>query len=342
MQLLNQFEFSYQEAILMGYNDYLVNLYSGNEAIIEGAVKVGARFFAGYPITPASSIMEGWARRKDLIFLQSEDEIAAIHHVIGAVLTGTSAFTATSGPGFSLMQEGLGLAFVYEAPIVVINVQRSGPSTGQPTRVGQGEILASRFGTHGDILPFVFYPTSVEECYIYTIKAFEIAWEHKVPVIILTDAYLANMRENVKCQMSNVKSASKISKLETHFTGLTDRQNISKKIAEIKKIAKKSHRFYNLWGNKESDVLLIGTGSMVRALRAFEKDYQIFAPIRIWPFLADDIRKIAKNKKRVVVVEMNEGQYVREVERVLGEKVKFVGWKEETINLKRLKFLISN
>lgn len=330
-----------------------MDFLSGNEAIVKGAIEAGARFFAGYPITPASTIMEEWAklvqRNKKLIFLQSEDEIAAIHHIIGSVLAGIPALTATSGPGFSLMQEGLGLAFTYGAPIVVVNVMRSGPSTGKPTRAGQGEIISSGFGTHGDILPFVIYPTSVEECYQYTVKVFEIAWRCKVPVIILSDAYLASLKENSQWLIVNgQKGKNKISIIShqssiiSHFTGLTDRIKNSQKIEEIKKIAKNGYRFFNLWGNRKSDTLLVALGSVARALRAFEDRYQIFAPIRIWPFLAEDIIKIAKSKKRIIVVEMNEGQYFGEVKRVLKRKVEFVSWKEETINLRKLKFLISN
>jgi len=330
-----------------------MDFLSGNEAIVRGAINAGVKFFAGYPITPASTIMEKWVEKtqenKKLFFLQSEDEIAAIHHIIGSVLAGVPAFTATSGPGFSLMQEGLGLAFTYGAPIVVVNVMRSGPSTGKPTRAGQGEILSSKFGTHGDIMPFVIYPTSVEECYHYTVKAFEIAWKHRIPVIVLSDAYLASLKENGRWLMDNGWNKNRIfstisyqSLTISHFTGLTDRIKNSGKIEEIKRISSNDYRFFNLWGNEKSDTLLIGLGSIARALRAFENEYQIFAPIRIWPFLTEDIIKIAKNKKRIVVVEMNEGQYLGEVERTLKRKIEFVDWKEETINLGKLKFLISN
>jgi len=318
--------------------------WSGNEAIVEGAVKAGARFFAGYPITPASSIMEQWSRQaegdKGLVFLQSEDEIAAIHHVIGAALAGAPAFTATSGPGFSLMQEGLGLAFTYGAPIVVVDVMRSGPSTGKPTRAGQGEIFSSRFGTHGDILPFVFYPTSVEECYRLTLTAFEVAWKYRVPVVLLSDAYLASMREELRIKNEELRIKLKIKNLICHYSGLTDRRTIAQKIAEIRKVDREEYRLFNLWGNSKSDTLLIGLGSMARALRAFEDRYQIFAPLRIWPFLVDDIRKIAGNKKRVVVVEMNEGQYGWEVERVLRREVEKINWEEEMIDLGKLKLRI--
>jgi len=325
------------------YNS-LMEFLSGNEAIVKGAIKAGARFFAGYPITPASSIMENWAgeaqKNRQLIFLQSEDEIAAIHHLIGAVLTGTIGFTATSGPGFSLMQEGLGLAFTYQAPIVVIDVQRSGPSTGRPTRAGQGEILASRFGSHGDILPFVFYPSSVKDCFQYTVKAFEISWKNKVPVVLLSDGYLSSMRETVSPGDLRVESRIETLGLNGQFTGLVSREETAKRIAALKQIADRKDRFYHLWGKEESETLLIAMGAMARALKCFEDEYQIFVPLRIWPFLDREVAAAAGRKKRVVVVEMNQGQYFREVERVLKRKVEFVSWQEETIDLKRLKQLI--
>lgn len=329
-----------------------MEFWSGNQAVVEGALAAEAKFFAGYPITPASEIMEIWAEKafenKKLNFLQAEDEIGAIHQIIGSVISNVPAFTATSGPGLSLMQEGLGLAFVYQAPIVVVDVMRSGPSTGKPTRAGQGEILASKYGTHGDACPFVFYPTSVQECYDYTIKAFQIAWKHKVPVILLSDAYLAHLRErlNAKGLMPNAKK--RIEKLKinhqsstiNHYTGLTDRQTNYQKIKQLETVADKNYRDYNLWGNKDSDTLLIGLGAMARALRAFENNFQIYAPIRIWPFLGREIKKASENKKRVVVVEMNEGQYVREVKRVLEGEVEFVSWREEVIDINGLKELL--
>ena len=323
-----------------------MNFWSGNQAIVEGALTVGAKFYAGYPITPASEIMELWSEKaandQGLNFLQSEDELAAIHHVIGAAISGVPAFTATSGPGLSLMQEGLGLAFTYQAPIVVVDVMRSGPSTGKPTRAGQGEILGSKYGTHGDVCPFVFYSTSVQECYDYTIKAFQVAWENQVPVILLSDAYLAHLREQSQPEADS-PLAEKInhqSSVIKHYSGLIDRKSNSKKIEELTAVSQKKLPDYNLWGNENSDTLLIGLGSMARALRAFEDEYQIFAPVRVWPFLKKEILATAEGKENIVVVEMNEGQYVKEVKQVLGDKVEFVAWREETINIKRLKKLI--
>jgi 2-oxoglutarate ferredoxin oxidoreductase subunit alpha len=319
-----------------------MEFWSGNKAIVEGGLAAGAQFYAGYPITPASEIMEEWAQKAasddNLNFLQSEDEIAAIHHVIGAAISGTPAFTATSGPGLSLMQEGLGLAFVYGAPIVVIDVMRSGPSTGKPTRAGQGEILASRYGTHGDVFPFVFYPTSVQECYEFIIKSFEIAWEYQTPVILLSDAYLAHMQEKIATRDS--QHVTRNTKIINHYSGLIDRKTNAEKIKKLEKIADSNFQDYHLWGNEQSDTLLVGMGAMARALRAFEDDYQIFAPVRIWPFLDKEIKKAANKKEKVIVVEMNEGQYVKEAKQVLGSKVKFIPYRNEIIDVNGLRELL--
>lgn len=317
---------------------------SGNQAIVKAAFDVGARFYSGYPITPASEIMTEWSvlsrANKNLIFLQAEDELAAFHQVLGAAISGIPSFTATSGPGLSLMQEGLGLAFVYQAPLVVIDVMRSGPSTGAPTRAGQGEILASRYGSHGDIYPFVFYPTSVQQCYDYTIKAFKIAWEYQTPVILLSDAYLAHMEEKLKVKSEKLKINSQSSNI-SHYSGLISRKRNAQKINQLKKIAESNYRDFNLWGNKQSKTLLIGLGSMARALRAFEPEFQILAPVRIWPFLSREIKQLAENKQRVVVIEMNQGQYVEPIRRVLGDKVEFIAYQDEVIDIDKLKRLIN-
>ncbi len=320
-----------------------MDFISGNQAIVQGALDAGARFFSGYPITPASEIMEEWGKRakesEELNFLQAEDELAALHQALGAVISGTPSFTATSGPGLSLMQEGLGLAFVYQAPLVVVDVMRSGPSTGAPTRAGQGEILACRYGTHGDVYPFVFYPSSVQECYDYTIKAFQVAWKHKVPVVILSDAYLAHLREKLKVQSEKLEISHQ-SSIINHFSGLIDRKKNAERVNELKKVARKKYRDFNLSGNKSSKTLLIGLGSMARALQAFEDKYQLFAPIRVWPFLDKEIKRVSKDKERIIVVEMNQGQYVKELRQVLGDKVEFISYQQETISIKKLRGLL--
>ncbi|MCD6445491.1 2-oxoacid:acceptor oxidoreductase subunit alpha [Candidatus Bathyarchaeota archaeon] len=177
-----------------------VYFWQGNEACAEGAITAGCRFFAGYPITPASEIAEHMARRLPQIggiAIQMEDEMASIGAVIGASWAGAKAMTATSGPGFSLMQESIGYAFMTETPCVVVDVQRLGPSTGQATKCGQGDVMQSRWGTHGDHAAIVLAPNSVQEMFDLTIKAFNLAEKYRTPVIILADATIAHMREKI-------------------------------------------------------------------------------------------------------------------------------------------------
>ncbi len=150
-------------------------LMQGNEACAEGAIAAGCRFFAGYPITPASEIAERLSVRLpqvDGTFIQMEDEIASMGAIIGASLAGVKSMTATSGPGFSLMQENLGFACIAEVPCVVVNVMRGGPSTGLPTSPSQGDVMQARWGTHGDHPIIALCPTSVGECFSLTVKAF--------------------------------------------------------------------------------------------------------------------------------------------------------------------------
>ncbi|RLI42849.1 2-oxoacid:acceptor oxidoreductase subunit alpha [Candidatus Bathyarchaeota archaeon] len=172
--------------------------WQGSEACAEGAIAAGCRFFAGYPITPASEIAEHMAKRLPQvggIAIQMEDELASIGAVIGASWTGAKAMTATSGPGFSLMQESIGYAFMTETPCVVVDVQRLGPSTGQATKCGQGDVMQSRWGTHGDCTAIVLSPNSVQEMFTLTIKAFNLAEKYRTPVILLADEVVAHMRE---------------------------------------------------------------------------------------------------------------------------------------------------
>jgi 2-oxoglutarate ferredoxin oxidoreductase subunit alpha len=175
-----------------------VRLVQGNQAMSEGAIYAGARFFAGYPITPSSEIAEECSKvmmKVGGIYMQMEDEIASIAAVIGASLAGAKAFTATSGPGFSLMQENLGLAVMGEVPCVVINVQRRGPSTGLSTKPAQGDVMQLRWGRHGDQSVIALSPATVGECFAMTVKAFNLAEKFRVPVILAPDEVVAHMRE---------------------------------------------------------------------------------------------------------------------------------------------------
>lgn len=188
----------YEEAQLETSGSKLI--MSGNEAIGLAAIAAGCRFFSGYPITPATEIMEWLAKELPKFggkMLQCEDEIAAIQYAIGASYGGVKSMTATSGPGFSLMQEAIGLASMAEIPLVVADVQRGGPSTGIPTKFEQSDFNAAIFGTHGDCPKIVLAPMNVEDCFYQTINAFNFAEQYQVPVILLSDALLGPRRECV-------------------------------------------------------------------------------------------------------------------------------------------------
>lgn len=175
-------------------------LIQGNEAIVEGALAAGCRFFAGYPITPASEISERMSARLPLVdgtYIQMEDEIASMGAIIGASLAGVKSMTATSGPGFSLMQENLGFACMAEVPCVVVNVMRGGPSTGLPTHPSQGDVMQARWGTHGDHPAIVLAVSTVRDSFEITVEAFNLSEKYRVPVIILSDEVVAHTRETV-------------------------------------------------------------------------------------------------------------------------------------------------
>jgi 2-oxoglutarate ferredoxin oxidoreductase subunit alpha len=177
-----------------------IKVMQGNEACVEAAILAGCRFFAGYPITPATEILEGMARRLPLVdgfCLQAEDEIAAIVAVVGASWGGAKAMTATSGPGFCLMQEGIGMAASVESPCVIVNVQRGGPASGQSTSTAQGDLYQARYGSNGDYSLITLCPSTSQEMFDHTIRAFNLAERFRIPVIILSDEVVAHIREKV-------------------------------------------------------------------------------------------------------------------------------------------------
>ncbi len=175
-------------------------LLQGNEAIVEGALAAGCRFFAGYPITPATEISEVMSYKLPAVdgaFIQMEDEIASLGAVIGASLAGLKSMTATSSPGFSLMQENLGFACMAEVPCVIVNVMRGGPSTGLPTKVSQGDVMQARWGTHGDHPIIVLAASTTQECFTTTVRAFNLSEKYRTPVILLADEVVAHTREKI-------------------------------------------------------------------------------------------------------------------------------------------------
>ena len=173
----------------------------GNEAVGYGALAAGVRFFAGYPITPSSEIAEFLSRELPKVggkFIQMEDEIASMVAIIGASVAGVKSMTATSGPGFSLMQENLGLASMLEIPCVIVNIQRGGPSTGLPTKTHQADMMQARWGSHGDYAVIGIVGASVSDAFNLTIKAVNLSEKYRVPVVLLLEEIIGHMREKVE------------------------------------------------------------------------------------------------------------------------------------------------
>ena len=195
-----------------------VKLMQGNEAVAWGALAAGCRFFAGYPITPSTEIAEVLSRELPKVggkFIQMEDEIASLAACIGASVGGLKSMTATSGPGFSLMQEHVGYAVMTEIPCVVVNVQRLGPSTGQPTSASQGDVMQARWGTHGDHPIIALCPTSVSQSFDLTVIAFNYSELYRTPVILLMDEVIGHMREKV-----DLPSSEKVHGVEREATSV--------------------------------------------------------------------------------------------------------------------------
>jgi 2-oxoglutarate ferredoxin oxidoreductase subunit alpha len=172
----------------------------GDHACTEGALAAGCRFFAGYPITPSTEVAERFSARAPqvgAIFIQMEDELGSMACLLGASWTGLKSMTVTSGPGFSLMMENIGLGVMLETPCVLVNVQRGGPSTGLPTLTGQGDMMQVRWGSHGDYEIIALSPNSPQECFEYTIKAFNLSERYRVPAFVMTDECVGHMTEKV-------------------------------------------------------------------------------------------------------------------------------------------------
>ena len=343
----------------------------GDHVLAEAALIAGVKFYAGYPITPASEIMERLAYRLpmvDGVFIQMEDEISAIATLIGASWAGAKAMTATSGPGFSLMQENIGLAHMTETPCVIVDIQRAGPSTGQATKPGQGDIMQARWGTHGDHEAIALSPNSVQEIFDLTIEAFNLAEEYRMPVFLMADEVIGHIRERFvvppreKIKIINRKIAErdknkvpvfgsngivvpmplvgtghnvlvtgsthdvygyrKTQDLEVHYKLV---EHLKDKIARNReKIAK-----YELKNLENAEIGIISYGAMSRGVdtaieEAKKKGIEV-AHLRlktIWPMADKPMRELAEQVKHILVLEMNQGQVVREVERRSIDKAK--------------------
>ncbi len=321
-------------------------LVQGNEAVLLGAVKAGAGFFAGYPISPSSEILAQAshyaANHPEFRFIQEEDEIASANAVLGASLAGAKSFTATSGPGFSLMQEAVGYGHKVGIPAVIVNVMRVGPGTGMPTMPGQGDLLQTRYGSTGDYTSIVFYPSSVEECFIYTVHAFNAAEESRSPVVFLSDAYLGHLNEVVDLDGIDVPVVPRtlpplasggtrlFSGVATYSDGepaTDDADEFVRQYTEAREMRRKvaeKYAFYEHGWNKDSKILVVAFGVTPRIARPLAPHFALFRPIRIWPVLDKELAEIAPRYEKIVVIEGSDGQYAGVIEQALLRRVERV------------------
>jgi 2-oxoglutarate ferredoxin oxidoreductase subunit alpha len=341
-------------------------LMQGNAACVHGAIYAGLRFYAGYPITPSTEVAEGCARELPKIggrFIQMEDEIASIAAVVGASISGLKSMTATSGPGFSLMVENIGYAYMTETPCVVINVQRGGPSTGLPTKVSQSDTMQARWGTHGDYTAIAVAPSSVADTITETIRAFNLAERFRTPVTVLLDEVIGHMREMVALPepgeypiFNRVKptvppdqfapfamTANMVSPMASYgegyrfnVTGLTHdtmgfstnrADEIAPKLDKLKyKIERYTDEIAKLRVSMmdDAEIAFISYGTVARtAMQATAIAREAGVKVgniqlyTIWPFPDKQIAELCARCKKVIVGELNMGQVVHEVRRVL-------------------------
>jgi 2-oxoglutarate/2-oxoacid ferredoxin oxidoreductase subunit alpha len=346
-----------------------LSIMEGNEAIARAAVVAGCRFFAGYPITPATTILANMLNLLPPlggICLQGEDEIASIGFCLGASMAGLKAMTATSGPGISLYSEQISFAIGGEIPIVIVDVQRLGPSTGSATRGADGDINFLRWGNSGGLPVVVLAPVDVRDCYQLTIHAFNLAEQYRCPVFIASNKEIGMTRESIDLHSLAIPEiiqrrapsdetpylpfqtasgrlvpdflplGANVAVRQTSSTHgpdgyiTTNHEIISamqKRLMDKLMLRVDQFSFYEHIAPDNAQTLLITYGITARAARAVVKKHRQTAdPISLlvlktlWPVPESVIRQAADKARRVVVVEMNLGQYVREIERVLPDK----------------------
>ncbi len=330
-------------------------LTQGNEAVFRGAIAAGASYYAGYPISPSTEILNVasayTAEHPEFKFLQAEDEIASANAIIGASLAGAKSFTATSGPGFSLMQEAVGYAQKIGVACVFVDVQRVGPATGMPTMPGQGDILQARYGSTGDYTPIAFYPNGVEEAFRVTVDAFNAAEESRSPVVVFSDTFVAHLNEvvdldEIATSVSGIpRGSAALGKHEKgkprFFAGVlmyesgpnagepatADADEYMRQYYDAKhrhhEVAARYAHYEHGW-NVDASVLVICYGIVSRVASPLAPDYALFRPIRIHPVLGDELRAIADRYEQIVCIEANDGQYADMVELAIHREVKRV------------------
>ena len=330
-------------------------LVQGNEAVFRGAIAAGASYYAGYPISPSTEILNvasGWAaEHPEFGFLQAEDEIASANAVIGASLAGAKSFTATSGPGFSLMQEAIGYAQKVGVPCVFVDVQRVGPATGMPTMPGQGDILQVRYGSSGDYTPIALYPNSVTEAFNLAVAAFNAAEESRSPVVLLSDTFVAHLNEVVdldELEAEVTVAPRELAPLARNaeadprfFAGVlmyehgpnagepatADADEYLRQFYAAKQrhleVANRYALYQHGW-NTAARTLILCYGIVSRVAAPLAADYALFRPIRIHPMLTDELRAVADGYQHIVAIEANDGQYADMAELALRREVKRV------------------
>lgn len=336
----------------------------GNQALAEGAIAAGCQFFAGYPITPSSEIAERMSYRLPQVggtFIQLEDEIASSVACIGASYAGKKSMTATSGPGFSLMLESIGLAVMTETPMVVVNAMRASPSTGQPTKTGQSDIMQCKWGPHGDCEIIALAPWSVQECFDMMIDGFNLSEKYRVPVIILADETIVHLKEKLVIPPSNtIKRVTRkkpqiapdkyhpfrtgndlippmaIFGSPYHFfvTGLThDEKGYPDMTPEtqcklVKRLNDKirNHRSKIVQTERlmmeDAEIGIISYGISARGVKGAVKEVRakgikagMLRLKSIWPFPEEEIKQLSTHLKKILVVELNYGQLIHEIDR---------------------------
>ena len=345
-------------------------LMQGNEACVEGALAAGVRFFGGYPITPSTEVAEGMAKLLPTVggkFVQMEDEIASMGVVLGASLAGKKAVTASSGPGISLKQELIGYAAAAEITVVIVNVQRVGPSTGQPTAPSQGDVMQARWGTHGDHPMIALSPWSVREAFDTAVMAVNYSERFRTPVILLMDEIVGHLREKVELPEASAieiyprrkPTCSRAEGYEPftpdkdlvpntanfgegyhiHVTGLIHddtgfpigspkiTREVTKRLHEKIDIARDEITHVEEYFMDDAEYAVVAFGGTARTAyeavaNARKKGIKVgmVRLITIWPFADKAIKKIAEKVKGILVAELNYGQLVGEVERVVAGK----------------------
>jgi len=319
-------------------------LISGNEAIGEAAIRAGCLFYAGYPITPQNELTAFMAKRmqeEGRVFIQAESEIAAINMVFGASCVGARAMTSSSSPGISLKQEGISYLAGCELPSVIINVMRGGPGLGNIAPSQSDYFQATKGGGHGDYHIIVLAPSTVQECFDYTVLAFDLADRYRNPVMILVDAMIAQMSEpivitdhlNSQFQIKKDWALTGAKNRAPHIIrslfleeGALDKHNLRLQ-KKYKKIKEKEKRF-SVYNIEEADFIFVAYGISFRIAKEAakilcEKNIKVglFRPITLWPYPYDALRKVAENKKACFVFELSYGQMLEDVRLALGETI---------------------